>query len=166
MRFWQFLIGLDAKWWVDLFSALLTPTIAGAVGYIAYQQWRVNKTRLDLDLYDRRLKIYKTVDEFYDESFTHGAIKLPMAEKLRVGTAEARFLFPKEIETHLETLLKQARRAAILRNLTYPSSGEQGLPVGEERSKAVAEEGLLVADIQDRLRNESRELFRKYLRLV
>lgn len=156
----------DPKWIVELFAALLTPTVAGITVYIAYQQWRVNKTRLDVDLYDRRLAIYKAVDEFYSDSMTHGTIKFPMAEKLRVATAEARFLFPKTVEAHLEALHKQAMKAAMLRERVYPSSGEQGLPVGEARSKAVDEESRLVADVQDRLWKESKGLFRKYLRLV
>jgi hypothetical protein len=166
VRFWQFLIGLDPKWIVDLLSALLTPTIACVTVYIARQQWRVNKMRLDFDLYDSRLKIYKAVDEFYAESMTHGAIKLPMVEKIRVGTAEARFLFPKKIQAHLDALIEQAREAAKLRNRFYPGSGEQGLPVGDARTQVSAEETRLVADIQDRLWKKSKRVFRKHLRLV
>jgi len=164
--FWQSLTNLDAKWIAELSTALLTPLIVIIATYIAYQQWRVNKTRLDLDLYDRRLAIYKAVDGFYSDSFTHGAINLSLAEKLRIATAEARFLFPEEIEAHLETLHNQAMKAAMLRERLYPGSGEQGLPVGEARSQTVDEESQLVTDIQDRLRNESKRLFRRYLRLA
>lgn len=120
------------------------PTIAVIAIYIAYQQWRVNKTRLDLDLYDRRLAIYKAVDAFYGDVGTEGIAKYPMVFKLRYATAEAPFLFPAEIEKHLKEILKQAIRIAALREQTYPASGEPGLPVGEARSKACEEESKLV----------------------
>ncbi len=43
---------------IDVFSALLTPVIAAIAVYVAYQQWQTNRRRLQLDLYDRRLRIY------------------------------------------------------------------------------------------------------------
>jgi hypothetical protein len=107
VRFWQFLIGLDAKGFVDFFSALLTQTIAGVTVYIAYQQWRVNKTRLDLDLHDRRLAGYKAVDASYGELATLGTARFSMVLQLRVATAEATFLFPAEVENHLAELYKK-----------------------------------------------------------
>ncbi len=105
----------------------MTPTIAIITVYIAYQQWRVNKTRLDLDLYDRRLSIYKALEEFYSESFASGSINYPMAGKLRTATAEARFLFPSEIETFLDTLHKKSLRVAGLRQLLDPISAIAGI---------------------------------------
>ena len=67
---WQFLGDINPRTVVDVLSALLTPTIAVIATYVAYQQWRVNKTRLDLDLYDRRLAIYKAVDAFFGDVWT------------------------------------------------------------------------------------------------
>lgn len=39
---------------VNVFSAILTPTIAIAVGYIAYQQWLTNEKTRKQNLYDAR----------------------------------------------------------------------------------------------------------------
>ena len=103
---WQFLGGITPRTVVDVLSALLTPTIAVIATYVAYQQWRVNKTRLDLDLYDRRLTIYKAVDAFYGDVGTQGTAKYPMVFQLRYATAEAPFLFPTEIEKHLKEISK------------------------------------------------------------
>ena len=43
---------------VPVLSALLTPTIAIITTYIAYEQWRTNRNKLKLDLFDRRFAVY------------------------------------------------------------------------------------------------------------
>ena len=159
-------MGINWRFVVEVFSALLTPTIAIVTAYIAVQQWRINRTQLNLNLYDRRLAIYKALEEFYDEIAIPGDIRYPMVAKLRPSTAEARFLFPKEIENHLDTVHKKAFRAAQLRERLYPKSGEPGLPVGERRDKALDEETELLNEIQGPLWDESKKLFRKYLTLA
>ena len=163
---WQFLGDINPRTVVDVLSALLTPTIAVIATYVAYQQWRVNKTRLDLDLYDRRLAIYKAVDVFYGEVGTEGTAKYPMVFQLRYATAEAPFLFPAEIERHLKEIYDKAMRIAALREQTYPASGEPGLPVGDARSKACEEEGELVLWLLQNAKAESRKRFGKYLKLT
>jgi len=160
------LISINPRSVVDVLSALLTPTIAVLAVYIAYQQLRVNRTRLDLDLYDRRLAIYKALEEFYDGIAIPGNVRFPMVTKLRFETAEARFLFPKEIEKHLDLLRMKAFRAAQLRERLYPKSEEPGLPVGDARDKAVDEESKLLDEIQGPLWDKSKNLFLKYLTLA
>lgn len=162
----QFFGEINPKVVVDVLSALLTPTIAIVTAYIAVQQYRVNKTRLDLDLYDRRLSIFKAVEEFFHESFINGSITVPMVGKLRTATAEARFLFPKEIEVFLDTLSRKGTRAGNLRSRLYEPSGVPRMPVGDDRNKVVEEKGNLLNDIQGPLWEESKNLFRKYLTLA
>jgi hypothetical protein len=84
-------LSINWQYLVQIFGALLTPTIAIITTYIAISQWRINKTRLDLDLYDRRLAIFKAVEEFMSQSFAKGSIDYPMTAMLRRETAEARF---------------------------------------------------------------------------
>lgn len=163
---WQFLGDINPRTVVDVMSALLTPTIAVIATHVAYQQWRVNKTRLDLDLYDRRLAIYKAVDVFYGEVGTEGTAKYPMVFQLRYATAEAPFLFPAEIERHLKEIYDKAMRIAALREQTYPASGEPGLPVGDARRKACEEESELVLWLLQDAKAESRKRFGKYLKLT
>jgi hypothetical protein len=50
--------------WIDVLSALLTPTIAILGIYIAYQQWRTNKNRLKLELFDKRYEIFTNIKKF------------------------------------------------------------------------------------------------------
>jgi hypothetical protein len=43
---------------LQILTALLTPVIAVAVGYVAYQQWRTAREKLVLDLFKDRLAVY------------------------------------------------------------------------------------------------------------
>jgi len=110
--------------------------------------------------------IYKAVDAFYGQIAIPGAVKYPMVFEMRRATAEAAFLFPAEIDKHLTEIYQKAMCAAALREQTYPSSGEPGLPKGEARSKSVEEESELVRWFQEEARVESKRLFGKYLRLA
>jgi hypothetical protein len=53
--------------WVNLLSALLTPTIAMLGIYIAYQQWSVNRANLREKLFERRFQIFKKAQSFLSE---------------------------------------------------------------------------------------------------
>jgi hypothetical protein len=163
---WEILAGINPRTVVDVFSALLTPVIAIVTAFVAYQQWKVNKIRLDLERYDRRLAIYKAVDAFYANIDIEGTATYQMVSELRHGTAEAAFLFPAEIENHLAEVKKKAMRVASLRELTSPSSGGPGLPVGPERDKACEEEGELHLWLLKEAKPESRKRFSKYLKLA
>jgi hypothetical protein len=154
---------MDIKSIIEGLSAGLTPVIAVVMTYIAYQQWRTNKSRLTHELYDRRLALFKAVRAFYGEMGDAGTAKYGMAMKFYAATAEAEFLFRDEIREHIEELYKKGMHLASLHEKMYPSSGEPGLPVGEERSKVAEEHGkLLLWFLQDGIA-ETRKRFRKYL---
>jgi hypothetical protein len=97
---WELLAEINPRTVVDVLEAALTPVIAVVTVLIAYNQWRVNKIRLDVDLYDRRLAVYKAVDAFYEEVGKHGTANYPMVSELRQHTVEAAFLFPTGVEEH------------------------------------------------------------------
>ena len=56
--------------WTTQLSALLTPTIAIAVGIISYRQWRTAQNKLKLDLFEKRIAIFDEAMAFIFES--HG----------------------------------------------------------------------------------------------
>src|SRR5258708_2582438 len=119
LSLWQALMTIDYRYGVEVFSALLTPIIAIVAAYVAWQQWRIKQTELNLALYERRLAVYKAVDSFYGEVGVAGTAKYPMVLKLRLETAETPFLFRTEIETHLDEIYQKGIRIAGLREQTY-----------------------------------------------
>jgi hypothetical protein len=46
---------------INISKALLTPLIAIIATYIAWQQWKTNQKKLNLERYDRRLRVYEEV---------------------------------------------------------------------------------------------------------
>lgn len=96
----------------EVFSALLTPVIAAVTVYIAYQQWQTNRRRLDLDLYDRRLRVYQAVSSFISRVLTDLAPEPQDFSDYWRDTAETDFLFGSDVREYLRTL---AAHAAQLR---------------------------------------------------
>ncbi len=52
---------------VNQFSGYLPVVIAVFLAYIAYQQMRINKNKLKLDLYNQRFEVYASALQFYQE---------------------------------------------------------------------------------------------------
>ncbi len=96
--------GQDGTSMLELLTALLTPLIAAIAVYIAYQQWQTNRRRLDVDLYDRRLRIYETVTKYISAVLTTLHPTLEDLLEFRRSTAEADFLFGSDIRKYLDDL--------------------------------------------------------------
>ena len=91
---------------VDCLAALLTPLIAIIAVYIAYQQSLTNRRRLELDLYDRRLRIYEATVEYISAVQASFRPTLNDHWKFRRTTAEVDFLFGSDIKGYLDELFK------------------------------------------------------------
>ena len=91
---------------VDWLVALLTPVIAAIAVYIAYQQWRTNRRKLALDLYDRRLRIYQATVEYISAVLSNLHPTLEVILKFRRSTAEVDFLFGQDIKKYLDELFE------------------------------------------------------------
>lgn len=124
-----------APLWVDVLSALLMPTIALGAAYVAYQQHKVNKQRLMHETYDKRLKVYKTVQKHL--TIIIRARDTTFAECLEFYSeaSEAAFLFDKSVINRIDKMYNKSVQMVALRERLYPDDGSQGLPGGEERNE-------------------------------
>ena len=147
------------KNWIDIFSALLVPTIALVGIIVAILQWSTNRNRLKHELFDRRYRVFSTTKDFLGYILRNGNMTQDAEREYLVGTTGSIFLFDVEIETFLnETLWHLAVELQTL------EAELQGQPVGEVRSKNVKEQ----REIKDKLMKELRNLdtkFSKYLHL-
>jgi len=80
--------------------------IAAIAVYIAYQQWRTNRRKLDLDLYDRRLRIYQATVKYISAVLSNLHPTLEVILKFRRSTAEVDFLFGQDIKKYLDELFE------------------------------------------------------------
>lgn len=88
-------------------------TIVGVItAYIAWQQWRTSRQRLQFDLYDRRLRVYEAVQELIAKA---SGLQSEDLVEFRRATSEADFLFgelPNPVSSYLDELVKRAESHA------------------------------------------------------
>ena len=90
-----------------------------------------------LDVYDRRVPIYRTTRQFVRDVSENLRPELKLILKFAWETDEALFLFDEELAEYLETLFKKALRlhtTALLRErmLTHPDEAEKFQSIVEE----------------------------------
>ena len=118
---------------VNLFSALLTPTIGIITAYIAVQQHRLEKLKSRREIYERRLSVYKAAMGFVGQIFRNGQPSMEDITTFSRETAEKFFLFNEDVQQFLDTIYKNAiELMALTAELT-----DSRLGVGEKRSGLV-----------------------------
>ena len=90
----------------DLLAVLPTFIVGCIAAYIAYQQWQTNRRKLELDLYDRRLRLYQATTKYISMVLTDLKPKLEDLSEFRRATAEADFLFGPDIRAYLDELFE------------------------------------------------------------
>ncbi len=96
------------KDWIDILSALLTPTIAILGIGIAAFQLKINRDRYKHELFDRRWAQFIAIRNFIGHVFSHGKMKHEEEYSLLTNTQGAIFLFDQEIKDYISELTKNA----------------------------------------------------------
>lgn len=120
--------------------AWLTALVAVIAVWIAYQQYRTARHRLRLDLFERRMAVFEALMALVQTAIKKGDVELEAIFKFGYDTRQAEFLFDQPIVDYIDDVRKRAIRFRSLNDKLH----EQGLPVGEERSRVVAEESALL----------------------
>jgi hypothetical protein len=149
--------------WVQYAQALGAPllavVIAGAGAWLAWQQVRIARVRLQHDLYDRRFAVFQAARKFLAEVMTHG---YPLEDQIRayvVGTSDAVFLLNDDIAAYLEEIRKRGSRLGAIREALKP------LPVGDKRSALVRQEEEIFSWMMEQLPTGLVGKFKPFLRL-
>ena len=114
-------------------QGLLTPAIAVTAVYIAYQQFRANKQKLKLDLFDRRYRIFEEVRTVLGLMYTSGMKDVDLL-KFVTETADAEFLFGPEIKEYCEEIYQRVQRLSSARqqlNASWQAPVEQRARLAE-----------------------------------
>ena len=93
---------------VDFLSATLAPVIAIVAVFIAYQQWRTNKLRIKIELFDRRHKVYQHIADFLGSVISTGGVEPDIENKFLSGTRVSLFLFDASVESFVEEIFQKA----------------------------------------------------------
>ena len=145
---------------IDVFSALLTPVIAGVAVYIAWQQWKTNRQRLNLDRYDRRLHIYEEVIRILSLISRDAGASFDDLVKFRISVSEADFLFGPEIRKYINEIYRRGLNLARC-NEEYKDR-DQVRPENYDHKKVVEEMHIELRWLIEQF-EPARDKFKKYL---
>lgn len=103
--------------WVEYVKALGTPVaalIAAAItSLIAYRQWVTARNKLKLDLFDKRMEIYRSAIDLMSEIGYHDSIlEWDRVNQLGAPFRAARWLLSEEIANYLEDLMERGYQVA------------------------------------------------------
>jgi hypothetical protein len=105
---------MNDKDWIDIFSALLTPTVAILGIYIAVQQWLTNRRRLKLELFDRCYEVFEKIKKFIASILTSGRVEEGADIQFLRDTKSALFLFDDKIVKLASEIYERAIRLHAL----------------------------------------------------
>ena len=114
---------------------------------------------VDLELYDRRLRIYKALQKLIQGVLRDATVTLNQLAEFIKDTNEARFLFDRNLSDYLDEVHKQAVR---LRYANQRLSGPNR-PVGEECSELDEEQARIFTWFEKEYSENARERFSRYL---
>ena len=145
---------------LPLWYLALQILIPAAVGVVAWAQWHTASPRVTLDLFDRRLRVFKTVSDLTRQ--TIGSAKVG-PERVREITAiwqESRFLFGPEVA---DALLSLINAMWDLETSNYELA-DGGPDPGPERTAEVKKRRDAITRIES-LQMQFPDLFHRYMRM-
>ncbi|WP_019531421.1 hypothetical protein [Dasania marina] len=89
---------------IDFFTALIPIAIAALGSYIAVQQYRTNRRKLQIDLFDKRYAVYDAIRNYIIVVIQGNQKDLALQQAFSAGTVGAEFLFNKEIKEYINQL--------------------------------------------------------------
>lgn len=88
--------------WITILSALLTPAIAILTSLIAFQQWRTNRNKLKLNLFDRRYVYYEAARELLGCISVSGKVTEQVMFEFHRKTRGAQFIVGDSIARYFD----------------------------------------------------------------
>lgn len=143
--------------WVAYLQALSTPMIALIVAFIAYRQWRTAHSKLVLDLFERRLSVYRQVRSAVGVVNTTGKVTREAEIDLLQAMESAEFLFGKDVQNYLQDMWNRFIKLNAANHMIANGTQEQ------RQSNARAQ-----GDLFDKITNfyyEGADVFSPYMKM-
>lgn len=109
---------------IDIFSALLTPTIAIFGIAIAGLQWRLNRKRLKNELFNRRIELFDRISHYIADVLCHGNVGQGEEMQFFRDTRNVFFIFDKDIEEYVDKIYKKSIALQTFCNLQDSLTGD------------------------------------------
>ena len=132
--------------------------IAISLVCIAYQNWRIQKDKLRLDLYDKRYKIFQAIKDLSTSFLKNGVTNRKDLNQFIIDTSEVDFLFEDDIKENIDEIRKKSLRAINLAERL----DNRGVGTQEDREN-IAKELEELEKWSINLPNRLKSLFKEYL---
>ena len=110
----------------EVLSGFMTPLIAVIAAYIAWQQHKTSRDTLKLNLYDRRLKVYRGLMDLFAAVLEDNDNEPPNLGKYYADTSEKKFLFDDKIIAFMNEVREKAvKLRQVKRKLTRRPGPEE-----------------------------------------
>lgn len=152
---------MNYKDYIDFLSAALTPVIALITVYIAYQQYRTNKIRLQHDLYERRVEVFRGVLQLLSAVLRQGGVVSEDIVNLVRSTSEKEFLFDNDICQYINDIYSKGVELWSIREQLRDSD----LIDKQDKSMLLKKQSELLMWLTDQL-PQVRKKFSKYLSMA
>jgi len=93
---------------LSVFQGLLTPLIALIAVYITYQQYSINRKKMKLDLFEKRMKIFNVTKQLLYRIIQEDQIDILLLKEYRNNVYDSIFLFRKEVSDFIAEINKRA----------------------------------------------------------
>ncbi|MEO0511075.1 MAG: hypothetical protein AAF065_14590 [Verrucomicrobiota bacterium] len=151
-------MSIEIKDIAELSSALLTPVIGVVTTIILVNQYRLEKRKWKLDLFDKRYAVYRATLEFIAAMMRHGKCTPESQGQFLQGTRDRGLFFEKEVDEILDEVWHLGVDLEMHQDIF------KDLPVGEERSKHVRAAGELKKSLPS-LGKKVQDRFADYIQL-
>ena len=99
---------------IDRMAALMTPLIAVFGVYIAFQQWHTARSKLKLDLFERRYAVYQAAVDVMSKTDALGVLSKEEVDRFQVAIRGARFIFDDSVGAYLDETHDRIRQILFI----------------------------------------------------
>jgi hypothetical protein len=112
---------------VQWILAVMMLLLVGGVSWIAYMQIRIAAVKNNLDLYDKRFKIFEAASTYLQHLLVEGNVSDGALNEFNIGVAGSVFLFGNDVNTYLEALRRRSLSlSALTEQLALMETGADG----------------------------------------
>jgi hypothetical protein len=143
--------------WMQWAQAIALIVISCLGSWIAFKQVRIAAAKLNLDLYDRRFRVFEAARHFVGRFLIEGGFTPEDITKFSSGVADAIFLFDGEVKNYLDGLREKA--------FVYRKKDRQSKTASDDKIEEIVDD---LAKMEDELTDEFPrliEVFKPYLKL-
>ena len=141
---------------IKVLQGFLTPIIGVAVVYVAWQQYKTNRKKFRLDLYDRKLKVFEGLTTLLQHIVRQNTATGVQVQQYKMATLEAVFLFNEDIVNYLNEVKSKVHKLQSANKII-----DAKLPA-EKQTKASSEQSDLLDWFNIQL-TKSTDKFREYM---